>query len=209
MYGMKFPDAAKKMMVLTKISVCVLEDRLSETRDRLVKINSTLFQHLLPLRQGAEQKPNSWSPPPSDPLETPPPTPHLHVSISFTRLTVFWIHNSHHHKFPPTKKDVLWTRRTIRTRSCWSSCRTVFRKYPNSALLSSTGRSCRLGGVVVSVLATGPIRSRVRTRPRRWIFKGDKNPQHIFLRMGSKARGRKWEFSPSVPAGLQEKFNMP
>jgi hypothetical protein len=28
----------------------------------------------------------------------------------------------------------------------------------------------------------------VRTRPRRWIFKGDKNPQHTFLGMGSKAR---------------------
>jgi hypothetical protein len=28
---------------------------------------------------------------------------------------------------------------------------------------------------------------RVRTRPRRWIFKGDKNRQHTFLRKGSKA----------------------
>jgi hypothetical protein len=37
----------------------------------------------------------------------------------------------------------------------------------------------RLGGVVVSVLA----------RPRRLIFKGDKTPQHTFLRMGSKAGG--------------------
>jgi hypothetical protein len=32
-------------------------------------------------------------------------------------------------------------------------------------------------------------RSRVQTRPWRWIFKGDKNPQHIFLRMGSKDGG--------------------
>jgi hypothetical protein len=30
---------------------------------------------------------------------------------------------------------------------------------------------------------------RVRTRPRRWILKDDKNPQHTFLRMGSKAGG--------------------
>jgi hypothetical protein len=37
-------------------------------------------------------------------------------------------------------------------------------------------------------LPLGPI-SRVRTRPRRWIFKDDKNLQHNFLRMGCKARG--------------------
>jgi hypothetical protein len=36
---------------------------------------------------------------------------------------------------------------------------------------------------VVSVLATGP---KVRGR---WIFKGDKNPEHNFLRRGSKAVG--------------------
>jgi hypothetical protein len=41
----------------------------------------------------------------------------------------------------------------------------------------------RLGGVVVSVLPLGQ-RLRVRNRPRRWIFKGDKNPQHIFLSDG-------------------------
>jgi hypothetical protein len=43
----------------------------------------------------------------------------------------------------------------------------------------------RLGGVVVSVLpAEG---SRVQNRPR--TFKGDENPQHTFLRMGSKDGG--------------------
>jgi hypothetical protein len=31
--------------------------------------------------------------------------------------------------------------------------------------------------------------SRLQTRPRRWTFKGDKNPQHTFLRTGSKAEG--------------------
>jgi hypothetical protein len=39
----------------------------------------------------------------------------------------------------------------------------------------------RLGGVVVSVLATGPKGCGFITRPRRWIFKGDKDPQHTFL----------------------------
>jgi hypothetical protein len=39
----------------------------------------------------------------------------------------------------------------------------------------------RLGGVVISVLATGPKRLRVRTQPRRWIFKGDRNSQNTFL----------------------------
>jgi hypothetical protein len=38
----------------------------------------------------------------------------------------------------------------------------------------------RLGGVVVSVLATGPKGCGFKTRLRRWIFKGDKNPQHTF-----------------------------
>jgi hypothetical protein len=42
----------------------------------------------------------------------------------------------------------------------------------------------RLGGVVVSVLATGPKGCGFKTRLRRWIFKGDKNPQHIFLSDG-------------------------
>jgi hypothetical protein len=42
----------------------------------------------------------------------------------------------------------------------------------------------RLGGVVVSVLATGPKRCGSKSRPRRWIFKGDKNPQHTFLSDG-------------------------
>jgi hypothetical protein len=42
----------------------------------------------------------------------------------------------------------------------------------------------RLGGVVVSVLATGPKGCGFKTRARRWIFKGDKNPQHTFLSVG-------------------------
>jgi hypothetical protein len=42
----------------------------------------------------------------------------------------------------------------------------------------------RLGGVVVSVLATGPKGYGFKTRTRRWIFKGDKNPQHTFLSDG-------------------------
>jgi hypothetical protein len=41
-----------------------------------------------------------------------------------------------------------------------------------------------LGGVVVSVLATGPKGFGFKTRPRRWIFKDDKNPQHTFLSYG-------------------------
>jgi hypothetical protein len=46
-----------------------------------------------------------------------------------------------------------------------------------------------LGGLVVSVLATGP---KVRGfDPNRWIFKGDKNPEHHFLRRGSKAVQRR------------------
>jgi hypothetical protein len=44
--------------------------------------------------------------------------------------------------------------------------------------------SCRLGGVVISVLATGSKGCGFKTRPWRWIFKGDKNPQHTFLSDG-------------------------
>jgi hypothetical protein len=50
--------------------------------------------------------------------------------------------------------------------------------------LNSVHWQGRIGGVVVSVLATGP-----KGVPRGWIFKGDKNPQYTFLRMGSKAGG--------------------
>jgi hypothetical protein len=42
----------------------------------------------------------------------------------------------------------------------------------------------RLGGGLVSVLATGPKDCGFKTRPKRWIFNGDKNPQHTFLSDG-------------------------
>jgi hypothetical protein len=37
---------------------------------------------------------------------------------------------------------------------------------------------------LVSVLATEPKGCGFKTLPRRWIFKGDKNPQHTFLSDG-------------------------
>jgi hypothetical protein len=46
-----------------------------------------------------------------------------------------------------------------------------------------------LGGLVVSVLATGPKVRGFDTDRGRWIFKGEKNPEHNFLRRGSKAVG--------------------
>jgi hypothetical protein len=48
-----------------------------------------------------------------------------------------------------------------------------------------------LGGVVVSVLATGLKGLGFKTRLRWRTFKEDKNLQHTFLRVGSKARGPK------------------
>jgi hypothetical protein len=44
-----------------------------------------------------------------------------------------------------------------------------------------------LGGLVFSVLATGPKVRGFDPDRGRWIFKGDKNPEHRFLRRGSKA----------------------
>jgi hypothetical protein len=46
-----------------------------------------------------------------------------------------------------------------------------------------------LGGLVVSVLATGPKVRGFDPYRDRWIFKGDKNPEHNFLRRGSTAVG--------------------
>jgi hypothetical protein len=46
-----------------------------------------------------------------------------------------------------------------------------------------------LGGLVVSVLATGPKVRGFGPDRGRWIFKGDKNPEHHFLRRRSKAIG--------------------
>jgi hypothetical protein len=46
-----------------------------------------------------------------------------------------------------------------------------------------------LGGVVVSVFATGPKFRGFDPGRGRWIFKGDKNPEHHFLLRGSKAVG--------------------
>jgi hypothetical protein len=48
--------------------------------------------------------------------------------------------------------------------------------------LKNSGNYMRcLGGEVVGVLATGPKGCGFKTLPRRWTFKGDKNPQHTFL----------------------------
>jgi hypothetical protein len=47
----------------------------------------------------------------------------------------------------------------------------------------------RLGGVVVSVLTTGPKGRGFEPGEGDRFFKGDKNPQHTFLRTGSKAGG--------------------
>ena len=44
-----------------------------------------------------------------------------------------------------------------------------------------------LGGIVVSELASGPKVRGFDPDRGRWIFKGDKNPEHHFLRRGSKA----------------------
>ena len=65
---------------------------------------------------------------------------------------------------------------------------------PGSALLLiyRTYKSVALGGLVVSVLTTGPKVRGFDPGRGRWIFKGDKNPEHHFLRRGSKAVGRRF-----------------
>jgi hypothetical protein len=45
----------------------------------------------------------------------------------------------------------------------------------------------RLGGVVVSVNAIGPEGRGFKPGRGDGFFKGDKNPQHTYFRMGSKA----------------------
>jgi hypothetical protein len=44
----------------------------------------------------------------------------------------------------------------------------------------------RLGGVVVSMLATGPKSRGFQTRQSRWIFKDDTKPQYNFIWIGVK-----------------------
>jgi hypothetical protein len=46
-----------------------------------------------------------------------------------------------------------------------------------------------LGGLVISVLAIGTMVRGLRPGEERWTSKCDKNPQHDFLRRGSKAVG--------------------
>jgi hypothetical protein len=43
-----------------------------------------------------------------------------------------------------------------------------------------------LGGVVVIVFAIGPKVRGLKPGQRRWIFKGDRNPQHDFIRREAK-----------------------
>jgi hypothetical protein len=53
----------------------------------------------------------------------------------------------------------------------------------------TTWQKVDLGGLVVSVLTTGPKVRGFDPDRGRWIFKGDKNPEHHFLWRGSKAVG--------------------
>jgi hypothetical protein len=46
-----------------------------------------------------------------------------------------------------------------------------------------------LGGIIINVFVIGPKVRGFNPGRERWIFKGDKNPQHAFLRRGSKAVG--------------------
>jgi hypothetical protein len=56
---------------------------------------------------------------------------------------------------------------------------------------TNEGKTCEsgFGGLGVSVLAHWNPSSRVQTRPKPSDFSGRKNPQHVFLRKGSKAVG--------------------
>jgi hypothetical protein len=53
----------------------------------------------------------------------------------------------------------------------------------------NTRRYVRLGGLVASVLATGPKGRGLEPGQGDGFFKGDKNPQHTLLRLESKAGG--------------------
>jgi hypothetical protein len=59
---------------------------------------------------------------------------------------------------------------------------TGFISPPNECVL----RICIVLYIYISISRP---RLRVKTRPRRWILKGDKSPQHTLLRMVSKAGG--------------------
>jgi hypothetical protein len=48
-------------------------------------------------------------------------------------------------------------------------------------LIDTTGYLVDLGGLVVSVLATGPKVRGFDPDRGRWVFKGDKNPEHHFF----------------------------
>jgi hypothetical protein len=73
------------------------------------------------------------------------------------------------------------TRRNITKNFNIQQYRCENRKSQNFVFVSS--KWVNLGGLVVSVLrGFDPDRGR-------WIFKGDKNPEHHFLRRGSKAVG--------------------
>jgi hypothetical protein len=58
-----------------------------------------------------------------------------------------------------------------------------------ASCITNNIQSGRLGGVVVSVLATGPKGHGYKPGRGKWIFKGDKHPHHAFSWLGSKARG--------------------
>jgi hypothetical protein len=61
-------------------------------------------------------------------------------------------------------------------------------KRPRACSGTALALAVALGGVMATVLDTGP-KSRGFKRGQGDGFKGDKNPQHTFLRMGSKAEG--------------------
>jgi hypothetical protein len=74
-----------------------------------------------------------------------------------------------------------------------SCCSTIKQSYSELLLLTAELYSSKrplvvIGGIVVSVLAIGPSRG-LNPGRERWIFNSDKNPQHDFLRRGSKEVG--------------------
>jgi hypothetical protein len=108
-----------------------------------------------------------------------------------SKQTLWWGHRCIHNQHIPAAAvgSVTEVKPKVQPRTGHEGPQGEWRYSSTLSLTSALDGLVALGGLVVSVLATGPKVRGFDPDRCRWIFNGDKNPEHHFLRRGSKAVG--------------------
>jgi hypothetical protein len=88
--------------------------------------------------------------------------------------------------------------------ACVCACFAQWDMCSDYVCINSNGHKIVLGGLVISVVAIGIKVCGFKPDRGRWIFKGDKeNPQHVFLRRGSKPSSSYQKILPRVEESFE------